>query len=61
MVCGKVTDLLSIHAQYFANHKVLDVSLDFTGTYIQMLLAEMGCKMSTFGIKVLIVALIAIV
>ena len=55
-----MTDLLSIHGQYFTNHKIMDVSLDLTGTYIQMLLAECGVKMSTFGIKLLVVALITI-
>jgi hypothetical protein len=40
-------------------YKITDISLDITGTYVQMLLAEAGLKLSTIGVKLLIIALIA--
>ncbi len=40
-------------------HKIADISLDITGTYVQMLLTELGLKVSTIGVKFIIIALIA--
>jgi hypothetical protein len=59
-VCGKITDLITIHADYLMKYKITDISLDITGTYIQMLLSEAGLKLSTIGVKLLIIALIAV-
>ena len=56
---GKMIDILSFHTDYLLKHKITDISLDVTGVYVQMALAEMGVKASTFTIKILIFALIA--
>ena len=52
-------DILSFHTDYLLKHKISDMSLDVTGVYIQMILAECGVKASTFTIKILVFALIA--
>ncbi len=60
MVFSKLSDIMYMHAQYFTNHKMSDISIDIAGSYIQMLAAEFGVKMSTFGFKMVIITLIAI-
>ncbi len=56
---GKLIDLISIHADYLMKYKLSDVSLDVTGSYLQFLLAEAGIKVSTIGIKMIVITLIA--
>ena len=53
-------DILTFHIDYMTKHKLLDISLDVTGVYVQAILAECGIKMSTYGVKVLIFTLIAV-